>query len=111
MLNKVMLLNSADSQMGWVIEVAEFMTYFTTYGAAENYGSISAFGKAPEINYIMTISGVDITMIQLGENILQTGIVYRKDKDIRYDLAQGQNFILFSKDDVGKTITVYYLPV
>lgn len=110
MLNREMLLSSADSQMGWVIEVAEFTTYFASYGATEDYGSISAFGKAPDITYIFTISGVDLTMIQIGEDVLQTGIVYRKDKDIRYDLAQGQKFILFSKDDVGKTVTVYYLP-
>ena len=110
MLNKEMFLNSADFQMGWVVEVAKFTTYFATYGAVGRYGSISAFGKAPEIDCMMTVTGVDLTEISLSENTLQTGIVYRKDKDIRHNLAQGQKFILFSEDDVGKTITVYYLP-
>ena len=63
MLNREKLLSSANSQLGLVIEVAEFTTYFATYGALAPYGSISAFGKAPEIDCMMTVTGVDITQI------------------------------------------------
>lgn len=111
MLNREMLLCAAEiPEMGWYVDVASWtLGNLPCFGSNSNHGKITSFGGAPNLSEIRTFSGTTFVVSTNGVRLTK-GIIYRKDKEIRIDLSQAGSWMIFFSDDVGKTITVYYLP-
>lgn len=125
MLNKAMLLNSADSRMGWYVTVTKLQggsPVPVTMVGGNSEENIIPFGGAPNITAIQTMNIVNITGVTQSEGLsIKLGdSIHRDDTNLTVtftneasdtSLWSSQNSPNFFTDsDVGKTVTVYYLP-
>lgn len=88
--------------MGWILTV-EWIEWIG-WGASTAGQSLTAFGGAPGLNHILTVGDSLVT-----DPTLPNGSKLRRS-DTGQTFTIGEKFVLFTEADLGKTITIYYIP-
>lgn len=129
MLNKdVLLLNNSELRMGWKIQVknlsgrygATSAAQITPFGGAVSLNQFTTNANFPGFTTIRLVTPTDLGLFSIERSdtkeIFQVtdysagdnpGEIYWIDSDPHQDITPWR---VLTSEDVGKTITVYYIP-
>ena len=124
MLNREMLLSSANSRMGWRVKVTlheESEGFLRTFIGGNSQDDIIPFGGAPTLQLFQTTPNFGTILYTTSDSVVINAEDGFQREDSGYLITSktsGRQVFLsdtnagnfFTSADIGKTITVYYLP-